>query len=876
MNITMTVRTLATPTTPSSVLTTITMEDLIVEDFHLHKSLCDDEYFHFGGCIASSIRFTTTKMTYDNNGTPTPINWKNVMLDLGWYGVFFPQEYTERVNHTRVEILAYDAMYKLSNLDMSAWYAQLCRDYPEGTQVVSVLNSALAEALPRMPYDYNAQIGLTIDSGVPTTSLLYWRPYAMVVNSATGRSERTPILSGTIKMGTILKGICQVLGYNAIFETNYVSSESKYYNVLHLVNMLETTGTLPPEINPTDYSEFDYSSLDPTIFTDVKFGAYGEIFSAGGSDTKTYGITGNWCANAASQFEDEDGQGVLRNDLEIHATALLQAFQAAYIFSKNRPYKVVALGSRASLGKRARIYDTNDKSYTGRVMQEDIDGLVGARYTYVCLPTEDYFIEQDFGAYNDNNERLTELSGKVSRDELATVATTGNYNDLSNKPSLATVATSGSYNDLSNKPSIPDVSGKVDKTGDTITGTLILSKTTDASGTADNRPALIVGGQPSEPHLEMDGNEIIAKTDATHGAVLYLNNDGGGGVVIGGALTTGGAVALGASGSVASGVTTAVSGGTVNTALGSYIKKSVSGDQTVETTSALNTGFYFKSGTNRSNIGFKNSSGAILGYLGVGSDAKPYFYDSAYNEIALVKDVVSKAGDTITGTLILSKTQDASGVADNRPALIVGGTPSQAHIEMDGNEIVAKSDATHGAALYLNWDGGGVVYTPAGGLYCGSYRVLTTNDSVSWSGGTIVSSGNAYSSSSAEVGWYAGFGSTRYLALIGGKSSGKTGLLDVVADTWVLEGANSTSGYNKWIYHGKLGTNRFQCGSAQLSSGSQTLSFGGGAMGGVPIVVVGLAGTQNAYVRVTARTASGFTVYASAAADITWMAYYNG
>lgn len=46
---------------------------------------------------------------------------------------------------------------------------------------------------------------------------------------------------------------------------------------------------------------------------------------------------------------------------------------------------------------------------------------------------------------------------------LSTVATTGSYNDLSNKPtiptlpSLATVATSGSYNDLSNKPTIPTV-----------------------------------------------------------------------------------------------------------------------------------------------------------------------------------------------------------------------------------------------------------------------------------------------------------------------------------------------------------------------------------------------------------------------------------
>jgi hypothetical protein len=71
------------------------------------------------------------------------------------------------------------------------------------------------------------------------------------------------------------------------------------------------------------------------------------------------------------------------------------------------------------------------------------------------------------------------ISGKVDSADLANVATSGDYDDLSNKPTippaqvnanwnaisgvaeilnkpnLATVATSGSYNDLSNKPSIP-------------------------------------------------------------------------------------------------------------------------------------------------------------------------------------------------------------------------------------------------------------------------------------------------------------------------------------------------------------------------------------------------------------------------------------
>ena len=48
-----------------------------------------------------------------------------------------------------------------------------------------------------------------------------------------------------------------------------------------------------------------------------------------------------------------------------------------------------------------------------------------------------------------------ELTIKVNRAELASVATSGSYNDLLDKPNLSTVATTGSYNDLTDKPTIP-------------------------------------------------------------------------------------------------------------------------------------------------------------------------------------------------------------------------------------------------------------------------------------------------------------------------------------------------------------------------------------------------------------------------------------
>lgn len=80
------------------------------------------------------------------------------------------------------------------------------------------------------------------------------------------------------------------------------------------------------------------------------------------------------------------------------------------------------------------------------------------------------------GSYND-------LSDKPS---LKTVATSGSYNDLSDKPALKTVATSGNYNDLSNKPSLKTVatSGKyTDLSGEKSEAGKLLYIDTDGSVT---------------------------------------------------------------------------------------------------------------------------------------------------------------------------------------------------------------------------------------------------------------------------------------------------------------------------------------------------------------------------------------------------------
>lgn len=100
-------------------------------------------------------------------------------------------------------------------------------------------------------------------------------------------------------------------------------------------------------------------------------------------------------------------------------------------------------------------------------------GIVTLNYADVHALSED----TEIPTIPTNVSAFTNDAGYAKTTELARVATTGNYSDLTNKPTiptvptnvsaftndagyaksadLATVATSGSYNDLSNKPTIP-------------------------------------------------------------------------------------------------------------------------------------------------------------------------------------------------------------------------------------------------------------------------------------------------------------------------------------------------------------------------------------------------------------------------------------
>lgn len=163
-------------------------------------------------------------------------------------------------------------------------------------------------------------------------------------------------------------------------------------------------------------------------------------------------------------------------------------------------------------------------------------------------------------------------------------------------------------------------------------------------------------------------------------------------------------------------------------------------------------------------VGFSKAKNILVKF-----DDEPgvrYSYDFSINEsglkiaglsIDINGNLKSSKNATFGGIMNLTRTTDASGTADNGPALIIG-TRTGTHLELDNNEIMAKASGTTVGNLSLNFDGGNIQMGAANTTY--NVQVRSTQASTSKTTGALV------------VGGGAGFGGTVYANAFNGPLTG--------------------------------------------------------------------------------------------------------
>lgn len=124
-----------------------------------------------------------------------------------------------------------------------------------------------------------------------------------------------------------------------------------------------------------------------------------------------------------------------------------------------------------------------------------------------------------WGSIAGNIQNQTDLvTNFAQKNQLSTVATSGSYNDLSNKPTLSTVASSGSYNDLSNKPNLAAVATSGSYNDLTNKPTLAAVASSGSYNDLIDKPE---GGSAA-------WGEIVGNIESQTDLVNYVSSHGGG------------------------------------------------------------------------------------------------------------------------------------------------------------------------------------------------------------------------------------------------------------------------------------------------------------------------------------------------------------
>lgn len=236
-----------------------------------------------------------------------------------------------------------------------------------------------------------------------------------------------------------------------------IFNASNYYTKTD-VNNLVTYGTTTPSqeqepdplVKDSDLAEVafsgDYADLDntPTIPTKVS-----DLTNDSGFTTNVGTVTG---AKVGTTTINPDANGIItipEGDSNVQSDwNETDTTDDAYI--KNKP-EVVTEERVLTLFEGGLDPTQNPKLVTTTNVEQIVTQKGFAKST--DIPTKTSELTNDSGFLTQHQD----ISGKANTADLATVATSGSYNDLDDKPTLF----SGDYDDLSNKPTIPSAYGDI-------------------------------------------------------------------------------------------------------------------------------------------------------------------------------------------------------------------------------------------------------------------------------------------------------------------------------------------------------------------------------------------------------------------------------
>ena len=340
-------------------------------------------------------------------------------------------------------------------------------------------------------------IDVSIVSGVATISGLFKVP------TASGNNGQTIISNGTTGVWTdfsaslITSGTLPV-ARGGTGQTSAVNASNAFLNAL-------STGSSTPQDN-------DY---------------YISQYAGGGTTTTTYHrrpVSALW-AYMKSKITADTSLNVAS------ASTATKATQDADGNTISSTYLKLSGGTMAS-GSHIDLQPTNSQWRTGRDNASIRTTISSATNYYPLISAKTDLGSWDIGTYLNDKLHFSYItdeaySGSTNVREAYVTFKPDNggtvvANTFDGNATTATTATKATQDSDGNAIN----STYLKLSGGTVTGTLTLSKNTDAEATTDNSPPLIIGNQTGK-HLELDNNELMAKDSATTAGVLYINNNGG-------------------------------------------------------------------------------------------------------------------------------------------------------------------------------------------------------------------------------------------------------------------------------------------------------------------------------------------------------------